>query len=83
VRQVYSFEMGAIPPYSFKLTVNKPAGWWWATTDEIYEEDTLWTATRFEDRLIGSDSLTWARSASSGSGAPSTATLASRWTRSR
>jgi 3-methyladenine DNA glycosylase/8-oxoguanine DNA glycosylase len=53
MRRVHSFEMGAIPPYSFELTANKPAGWWWATPDEIYEEDTLWTATRFSGRLIG------------------------------
>jgi 3-methyladenine DNA glycosylase/8-oxoguanine DNA glycosylase len=53
VRQVHEFEMGAIPPYSFELTVSKPAGWWWATPDEIYEKDTLRTATRFRGKLIG------------------------------
>ncbi len=53
MRRVHEFEMGAIPPYSFELTVNKPAGWWWATPNEIYDKCTLWTATRFRDKLIG------------------------------
>lgn len=53
MRLAHSFELGAKPPYSFELTVQKPAGWWWATPDEVYEGGTLWTAIRFRGRLIG------------------------------
>jgi 3-methyladenine DNA glycosylase/8-oxoguanine DNA glycosylase len=53
LKEVYSFGIKAIPPYSFELTVHKPAGWWWATPYEVFEKDTFWTATRFHGRLIG------------------------------
>ena len=53
LKEVYSFEVKPIAPYSFELTVHKPAGWWWATPYEIFENDTFWTATRFHDQLIG------------------------------
>lgn len=50
---MYSFDVEAIPPYSFELTVHKPAGWWWSTPREIFKDNTLWTATRFRDKLMG------------------------------
>jgi DNA-3-methyladenine glycosylase II len=53
LKKAYSVEVKAVPPYNFKLTVNKPAGWWWSTPDEAFEKDTFWTATRFKDTLIG------------------------------
>lgn len=53
LKKVYSFDIEAIPPYSFKLTVHKPAGWWWSTPKEIFEKDALWTATRFKRKLMG------------------------------
>ena len=53
LQKAYSVEVTAVPPYSFKLTVNKPAGWWWSTPDEIFKKDTLWTATRFRNMLLG------------------------------
>ncbi len=53
LKKEYSFKMEAIPPYSFELTVHKPAGWWWSTPHEVFEDNTLWTATRFRDKLIG------------------------------
>lgn len=53
MKKVYSFDIEAIPPYSFVLTVHKPAGWWWSTPKEIFEDNTLWTATRFRDKLMG------------------------------
>jgi 3-methyladenine DNA glycosylase/8-oxoguanine DNA glycosylase len=43
----------AVPPYSFELTVHKPAGWWWSTPDEVFNEGTCWTATRFRNTLSG------------------------------
>jgi DNA-3-methyladenine glycosylase II len=53
LQKAYSVEVTAVPPYSFKLTVNKPVGWWWSTPDEIFKDDTLWTATRFSNTLLG------------------------------
>lgn len=53
LQSAYSVEYTAIPPYSFELTVNKPAGWWWSTPDEIFKDDTFWTATRFQNALLG------------------------------
>ncbi len=51
--EAYSIEIEATPPFSFELTVHKPAGWWWSTPDETFEKDTLWTVTRFKNTLIG------------------------------
>jgi 3-methyladenine DNA glycosylase/8-oxoguanine DNA glycosylase len=42
-----------IPPYSFELTVRKPAGWPWLTPKEVYEHGVLWTATRICDIIVG------------------------------
>lgn len=39
-----SFELDAIPPYSFELTVHVPAGWFWHNPLEIFSEGKLWTA---------------------------------------
>lgn len=46
-------EFTAIPPYSFALSVHKPAGWWWSTPTEVFENNTLWTTARLENRLYG------------------------------
>jgi 3-methyladenine DNA glycosylase/8-oxoguanine DNA glycosylase len=46
-------EVEAVPPYSFELTVHKPAGWWWSTPDEVFEDATCWTVTRFGNTLLG------------------------------
>jgi 3-methyladenine DNA glycosylase/8-oxoguanine DNA glycosylase len=40
-------------PYSFQLTVRKPAGWPLFTPFEIYEKRTLWTATHIQGHLVG------------------------------
>jgi DNA-3-methyladenine glycosylase II len=53
LKKVYSFDIEAIPPYSFELTVHKPAGWSWSTPKEIFEDNTLWSATRFRGKLVG------------------------------
>jgi hypothetical protein len=45
--------MRPIPPYSFELTVRKPAGWPWLTYEEVYENGVLWTATRIGDVVVG------------------------------
>ena len=49
----FAFKIEPIPPYNFELTVHKPAGWWWSTPDEKFENNTLWTATRLRDELVG------------------------------
>ena len=53
MKSVHSFDLGAIPPYNFEFTVHKPAGWWWSTPEEVFEDGVLWTATRFGDKLMG------------------------------
>jgi 3-methyladenine DNA glycosylase/8-oxoguanine DNA glycosylase len=52
-KEAHDTEFNAKPPFSFELTVHKPAGWWWSTPNEIYEKDTLWTAARFDQKLLG------------------------------
>lgn len=46
--------MDAVPPYSFSLTVHKPAGWPLLTPFEIFKDDILWTGMRFgAERMYG------------------------------
>lgn len=47
------FEITPVAPFDFRLTVRKPAGWSLFNSGEIYEKETLWTATRFAGRLVG------------------------------
>jgi 3-methyladenine DNA glycosylase/8-oxoguanine DNA glycosylase len=49
----FSYEIRPISPYSFRLTVKKPAGWSLFTPFEIYENETLWTALHLDDELVG------------------------------
>ncbi len=42
-----------VAPYSYELSLRKPAGWWWSTPDEKYAKGTLWTATRFNGKMVG------------------------------
>lgn len=53
LKESFSSEFKPIPPYSFELTMRKPAGWWWSTIDEVYEEGICWTVTRLNGELIG------------------------------
>jgi DNA-3-methyladenine glycosylase II len=53
LKKAYSLELEAVPPYNFELTVHKPAGWWWSTPAEVFDDAICWTATRFEKRLLG------------------------------
>jgi 3-methyladenine DNA glycosylase/8-oxoguanine DNA glycosylase len=46
-------EISPLPPYNFRLTVKKPAGWDLFTSDEVFKDETLWTAIRFEGRPVG------------------------------
>ncbi len=49
----FAFEIMPKPPYSFELTVKKPAGWPLFNPFEVYDSRTLWTATYIGSRLIG------------------------------
>ncbi len=53
MRSEFSVEFEAIPPYNFELTIRKPAGWYWSTPEEIFEEGTCWSTTRFKGELLG------------------------------
>ncbi|MBT0158415.1 hypothetical protein G4O51_00330 [Candidatus Bathyarchaeota archaeon A05DMB-2] len=53
MKETFSVEFDAVPPYSFELTLHKPAGWWWSTPDEIFEDGVCWTVTRFNGELLG------------------------------
>jgi DNA-3-methyladenine glycosylase II len=49
-----TFELTVPPPFDFRLTVRKPAGWHWAVPTELFEKGTLFTAVRLTDqRLVG------------------------------
>ena len=66
------FEIDPLPPFNFRLTVRKPAGWDLFTSEEIYRDETLWTghplqgqAARAEDPSPGAPSRgrgCWSRS---------------------
>ncbi|HUI24263.1 MAG TPA: hypothetical protein VLY82_07740 [Nitrososphaerales archaeon] len=47
------FDITPTAPFDFKLTVKKPAEWSLFNAGEIYEANTLWTATRLQGRLLG------------------------------
>ena len=49
----FGFIITPVPPYSFSLTVRKPAGWSLFNQSEVYEDGVLWTATRMDGVLIG------------------------------
>lgn len=53
LQEQYTVELETTAPYSFELTLRKPAGWWWSTPEEAYENNICWTATRFNDELLG------------------------------
>lgn len=49
----FAFDIRPFPPYSFKLTMQKPAGWSLFTQFEIFKNDALWTALHVDGDLIG------------------------------
>lgn len=53
LKDAFTLEIEAVPPYNFKLTLRKPAGWYWSTPEEKYEKDICWSATRFKGELLG------------------------------
>ena len=53
LKDAFSVELEAIPPYNFELTIRKPAGWYWSTPEEIFEKGVCWSVTRFNGQLLG------------------------------
>ena len=53
LRRRAQFEIDPTPPFDFRLTVRKPAGWDLFTSEEVYEDETLWSGIRFGGRPIG------------------------------
>ncbi len=49
----FSFILQPRSPYSFELTIKKPAGWDLFTPSEVYEDGTMWTALHVEGTLVG------------------------------
>jgi DNA-3-methyladenine glycosylase II len=49
----HRIEFSVLPPYNFELTVHKPAGWWWSTPNEVFQNGILWTTVRLNSRLYG------------------------------
>ncbi len=47
-----NLKLRAIPPYDFSLSAHKPAGWSLLTPFEVFEDDTLWTATRISNEEV-------------------------------
>jgi len=47
------FEITPVAPFSFRFTVRKPSGWDLFTSDEVFEDETLWTGIRFDGRPVG------------------------------
>ncbi|MDD1678509.1 MAG: hypothetical protein LUO93_04915 [Methanomicrobiales archaeon] len=40
-------------PFDFSRTVAKPAGWYWSTPEEIFEEGVLWSGLYIQDCPVG------------------------------
>jgi 3-methyladenine DNA glycosylase/8-oxoguanine DNA glycosylase len=53
LKNQFTIEFEAIAPYSFGLTLRKPAGWYWSTPEEVCEVGTCWSVTRFNGELLG------------------------------
>ena len=51
--EIHETVLTGLTPYSFELTVHKPAGWHWLTPFEVFEEGTIWSGWRMDGRLIG------------------------------
>jgi 3-methyladenine DNA glycosylase/8-oxoguanine DNA glycosylase len=53
LRRRAQFEIDPTPPFDFRSTVRKPAGWDLFTSEEVYKDETLWTGIRFGARPVG------------------------------
>jgi DNA-3-methyladenine glycosylase II len=53
LRAKFSYQVKPASPYCFKLTVKKPSGWSLFTPFEKYENETIWSALRISNELVG------------------------------
>jgi 3-methyladenine DNA glycosylase/8-oxoguanine DNA glycosylase len=53
LKQTGQFSLTIPEPFSFRLTVAKPAGWHWSTPGEIFEKGTLWCGVYLEGQPVG------------------------------
>ncbi|MFQ6081170.1 MAG: hypothetical protein ACE5OW_05850, partial [Candidatus Bathyarchaeia archaeon] len=49
---VTSFQLEALPPYSFELTVHNPAGWYWYNPLEVFSDGRIWAALRLSSEAV-------------------------------
>jgi len=49
---VSSFQLEALPPYSFELTVHNPAGWYWHNPLEVFSNGRIWAALRLSSKAV-------------------------------
>ena len=48
-----AWKIKPVPPYSFELTMRKPAGWPLFSNFEVYENEVIWTSTHIMGELAG------------------------------
>ncbi len=53
LRRAAKFVFHPRPPYSFELTVRKPAGWHWFTPFETWDRGVLWSGFWFGNEPVG------------------------------
>ncbi len=53
LEKTFSFALFPKAPYSFELTIKKPAGWDLFTPFEVFQDGTMWTALDVGDSLVG------------------------------
>jgi 3-methyladenine DNA glycosylase/8-oxoguanine DNA glycosylase len=53
LKQTGQFSLTIPEPFSFRLTVAKPAGWHWSTPGEIFGKGTLWCGVYLEGQPVG------------------------------
>jgi 3-methyladenine DNA glycosylase/8-oxoguanine DNA glycosylase len=51
--EIHRFTLSLPDPFTFALTVAKPAGWHWSTPREIFENGILWTGMYLRDIPVG------------------------------
>jgi DNA-3-methyladenine glycosylase II len=53
LKEIFSVKFDTVSPYNFELTLRKPAGWFWSSPDEEFKNGVCWSATRFNNELLG------------------------------
>jgi 3-methyladenine DNA glycosylase/8-oxoguanine DNA glycosylase len=53
LKYVSSLELNLLEPFSFELTVHKPAGWHWSTPSEKFRNGKFWSGFRLHNEPVG------------------------------